>query len=145
MPSPQGSLDLTWWYLVTARCELGATSFRSYSAEEILNAVEYAFSFVLTDALDEVEREGVEVAVTAVSDTSASVHSTVASFPMMHNAASQGVEATEGTSTARPAKLLARVSPLDSEQRAYEVSAWCPDHPTAIKVRTCFISASIVA
>jgi hypothetical protein len=142
--------------LVTARCELGATSFRSYTADEILDAVEYAFSFVLTDALDEVEREGVEVAVAAVSETSASVRAqyeyvgVTAAATRTGSATTMKQERHLGTSRdpsmVRPARAraLAQIRPLESEQRAYEVSAWCPDHPTANKVqRLCAQSGAL--
>lgn len=70
MPSPAGEIGVTWWYLVTARCDLLASA--PISQHNALEDVIYAFSLGLTDHLDNVERESVELTAVEISSDSTS-------------------------------------------------------------------------
>jgi hypothetical protein len=63
MPSPGGELGVDWWYTVTARCDYDVDTVGEYTRDEMLDALTYTFEFVVTDDLDETERDRVEVAV----------------------------------------------------------------------------------
>jgi hypothetical protein len=163
MPSPFGTMGEDWWYVVTARCDFEGTTFRSSSSTTMVQAVIHAFSSVLTNALNEADKEGVEVSAVLITDSDAerdngrvqkSFHSLSRPFAQLGRAQAgnarnhfanelevwyQDSIAASVRPVSRPAAVAAVQNTQrrleDMELRAYRIEAWCPDHEVADKVR----------
>jgi hypothetical protein len=163
MPSPFGTMGEDWWYVVTARCDFEGATFRSSSSTTMVQAVIHAFSSVLTNALNEADKEGVEVSAVLITDSDGeranerfqkSYHSRSQPFEQLghaHTTNGQNRFASElevwyqdniaasMRAVPRPAAAAAVQTTQrrleDMEHRAYRIEAWCPDHEVADKVR----------
>lgn len=133
---------MNWWYMVSARCDVVAQNFYSYSDDEIFQSVVSTFAFVLTDPLNDVERETVEVSAEPITSSSVEMMSLERNMQVLPKAeegsSSWAVHWSAHTNAVvlqnkRADKM--RVSRgLSTDNRAYLIEAWCPDHPTALKV-----------
>jgi len=150
MPSPAGEMGVTWWYLVTARCDLLASApIREHNA---LEDVIYAFSLGLTDHLDNVERESVELTAVEISSDSAASSVADSVVSSVRGAGADGTSSTSSNKAMDGRKLRTHPSggvhsmlrgvvsmrkhhkQSDPYKKSYTIETWCADHPTAVKV-----------
>jgi hypothetical protein len=162
MPSPFGTMGEDWWYVVTARCDFEGTTFRSSSSTTMVQVVIHAFSSVLTNALNEADKEGVEVRAVLITDSDGeranerfqkSYNSRSQPFEQLGHAHTTNVRnqfanelevwyqdniAASVRAVSRPVAAGAVQTTQrrldDMEHRAYRIEAWCPDHEVADKV-----------
>jgi hypothetical protein len=156
--------------VVAARCDFEGTTFRSSSSTTMVQAVIHAFSSVLTNALNEADKEGVEVSAVLITDSDAerdiervqkSFHSLSRPFAQLGRAQAGNVRnhfakelevwyqdnIAASVRAVRPAAVAAVQTTHrrleDTEHRAYRIEAWCPDHEVADKVRP-FLCVALV-
>jgi hypothetical protein len=149
--------------VVTARCDFEGTTFRSSSSTTMVQVVINALSSVLTKALNEADKEGVEVSAVLITDSDAgrdnervqkSFHSRTQPFAQLGHAQAGNARnhfanelevwyqdniAASVRAVPRPAAAAVVQTTQrrleDTEHRAYRIEAWCPDHEVADKVR----------